>query len=49
MIVGVCACAGVAMAEVLQSLNKEYKSPFFMIYFVRSSYSILYVGWALWR
>ncbi|XP_064384579.1 uncharacterized protein LOC135333537 isoform X2 [Halichondria panicea] len=39
----------VAMAEVLQTLNKEYKSTFFMSYFVRSSYSVLYVGWALWR
>ncbi len=45
----VCVYAGVAMAEVLQTLNKEYKSTFFMSYFVRSSYSVLYVGWALWR
>ncbi len=42
-------CSGVTMAEALQTLSKEYKNPFFMIYFVHSSYSILYIGWALWR
>ena len=37
------------MAEALQKLNKEYQKPFFMIFFVHSSYAVLYVGWSLWR